>query len=179
MATQRLTVAKIGGKSADCTRQLFDVWRSKRIATSPDDFSDEQWPIESQNSADRWMSALRQNSLSPPVLFYVEYADLWSSSPSLRLSDDARVIMTRNVELLSVRTPFDDDLLKQIKRLAKRGQWQEDRWFGTVMLEAVEAWSELSPEGLIVIAREVTRGLFDDREVEASLMSVAPWVQDI
>jgi hypothetical protein len=177
MASQYLTIAKIGGRSAENTARLFDQWARARLVNIPNEWHSEQWPKDVRQQVDRWVDALREHAHRPPILFFVEYVDLWSFSPPQRyLSDYGLVqIMTDRYEVYCLRLPFAAEAKKELERIRRDGQHDEDRWFGTITLSAAAAWDALVDVAVLIFLRRIVDSSVRDKEVEDSLKIAAPW----
>lgn len=78
MATQRITIAKVAGTAGDAVARRLGEWSTARLTTDPDEWSNEQWPEQVRRAADQFADRLRANALAPPVVYFVEWADMWS-----------------------------------------------------------------------------------------------------
>jgi hypothetical protein len=76
LATQRITIAKIGGVAADVVIQRLQEWSRARRSCNPNEWSDDQWPAEVRDQVDVFVDRLRSHALVPPVVHFVEWADL-------------------------------------------------------------------------------------------------------
>jgi len=178
VASQVLTIAKIGGDAADATLSWFGKWRDARLVDSPNEWSPEQWPADVRLQADAWAVGLRQHGRHPPVLFFVEYVDLWSFSPPERhIGNDSMIQVVANTyELYCLPLPVDEAISKSLRRLSAKGQWDEDKLFGMLAGAAVSAWNKVVDKAVVVFLRETYRGSVEDWEVKESLLSVPSWL---
>ena len=78
MASQRITVAKVGGMAAEVVMVRLRDWVSARQTDDLTDWSSEQWPLSVRSRADAFADRLRSHALSLPVVHFAEWADLWS-----------------------------------------------------------------------------------------------------
>ncbi len=76
MATQRITIAKIGGIAVDVALRRLHGWADTRGTADPHEWSGDQWPANVRAQADAFAERLRANSLAPPVIHFVEWSDL-------------------------------------------------------------------------------------------------------
>src|SRR5207302_10893275 len=53
-------------------------WAGRRQAEQDNEWSSRQWPAEVRREADRLADLLRSHAGVPPVVHFVEWADLWS-----------------------------------------------------------------------------------------------------
>ena len=58
MATQRITIAKIGGAAADVIVRQLREWAAARQSTNPNEWSSDQWPETVREQADDWSDRL-------------------------------------------------------------------------------------------------------------------------
>ena len=178
VASQRLTIAKIGGKAAQAASRQFRDWRQARLVENPNEWETEQWPETVRRRADSWADNLRQQGHEPPVVFFAEYVDLWSFCPPFRFLAKHGLIqmMADRHELFCIDLPFSKDLTRQLEQLRTHGQWDEDRFFGMVTLEAASAWNKLVDTAVLIFVRQVVAGSATDEEVSASLETVPDWI---
>jgi len=78
VARQRITVAKVGGMAAAVAMLRLEEWASARQIDDRDEWSSEQWPASVRRRADAFADRLRSHALSLPVVYFAEWADLWS-----------------------------------------------------------------------------------------------------
>lgn len=182
MASQRLIIAKIGGRAAEITLGRFRYWASQRTARDPHEWSSEQWPTAIRAEADEWFQRLRQNALAPPVLFYAEYNDYWSFCPPCRFigegDGDLLCVYANRYEGFCATLPLKDKVVENLERVSSDGQHNEDRIFAWLTLHAARDWAALESGGALVFLREVLRECFDDREVSKSLAAAPDWMSD-
>lgn len=184
---QWLTIAKVGGASADLVEGRFHRWQAQRIIAPGGEKSWEpsQWPAACHAEMEALVAGLHANAEHPPVLFYCRYMDLWSMFDDLRLdflrADDKAVVyeaLCPGHELYALRVLDRQhvlDLLKQERR--RRSMTQERRSYVGALADAVDAWGNLTGSALIVCVRTVIGGLVEDDEVKLSLDSAAAWLK--
>jgi hypothetical protein len=78
LASQRVTIAKVGGIAAEMTLQRLREWAGARRTANRKEWSNDQWPSSVRVQVDAFADRLRGNSLAPPVVHFVEWSDLWS-----------------------------------------------------------------------------------------------------
>ena len=78
MASQRITIAKIGGAGAYVAIQHLREWSEARQTDNPNRGSPEQWPQHLRNKADAFADQLRAHAFDLPVIHFIEWADMWS-----------------------------------------------------------------------------------------------------
>jgi hypothetical protein len=187
MASQRLTIAKLGGEAGFSVISRFRGWAALRSADDPEEWTPEQWPIEARREMDRFASSLKTHGHELPVLFFNESVDHWLMGSDydrwLLPRDGPRAIKLHGDrhELWCYPLPDDGILAESLQRASRSNRirertWQEERWFRLQLLEAVLAWEPLVEVGAIVVLREVLGGLVEDHEVEEAMKIVPGWV---
>jgi len=179
MPSQTLTIAKIAGNAADATVALFQEWQAKRVPSDDGVCDPDQWPESVRREADQWVARLSSRRHQPPILFYAEYVDLWSSSPVMRFHGEKSLLlmMTSRFELYCLPLPLGEEAFAKLKTLRSKGQHQEDRLFGALTISAIEAWQDLIERSALVFIREVVAALIEDEEVTASQTGVPSWIR--
>lgn len=179
MASQRLTIAKIGGRAADETRRVFLDWNDARISNDPMVYNREHFPSEVRNTADDWAEDLREHGHEPPVIFFLEYIDLWSFSPPvLHLENHGLIEVVGNqYELYFLELPLTEAAAVELVHVRDHGQYNESRFFATVTLHAAEEWSALVDRAVLIFLRNVVAGSVEDKEITASLKIIPEWVR--
>jgi hypothetical protein len=161
MATQRLIVAKIGGRSALLVEELFRRW--ERRAT------EDRTPSEISSDVDEFAQQLIAHGHCPPILYFAQWIDLWSMGDLVPGLGDKRAIVVagRQFETCCHRPPIE-------MRWALIGgkQTQETRWLRGRIREAEMAWSKVVADGVIVVLREPLGALVTDEELTDSLRSI-------
>ena len=76
MATQRVTVAKIAGDAASILIKRFEAWPAY------DAISNEEPTICPE--VDEFVDRLRANAHRPPVVYFIEWIDMWSMATWFR-----------------------------------------------------------------------------------------------
>jgi len=181
VASQRITIAKIGGVSADAVLRRLREWSAARQIDEPDEWSSEQWPQDVRKQADDFADRVRANAFAPPVVHYVEWVDMWSMgdlfgrwlTPSDNLMPLA--VYANQYEIFGYALPDGGSLSR---RLASSGpqQREESDWFVGRLREAVGAWQELIERAVVIVLRRVVQGSISDEEVTASLKCVPDWL---
>jgi hypothetical protein len=179
MASQYFTIAKIGGLAAVETIRRFTEWNQQRTADNPTEWDPMQWPANVRNEADAWAGRLREHGHEPPVVFFAEYVDLWSSDPARRFLVEMGLlsICANRFELSCLPLPLSPSARNHLAKVKKSGQWSEDRFFATVTLHAADAWGEIVEEAVLVFLRRVIGGLVEDDAIEASLLNLPDWIK--
>ena len=178
MASQILTVVKIGGVSADAVRRQFLAWQDARLVDDPNEWEPNQWPEDVRSAADQWADAIRAHGHEPPVVFFSEFADLWSFCPPQRFlgHHQSLQVYADRYELFCLPLPLASDGMTELSALVDNGQWDEDRYFASNVLSAINAWEKLVDDAVIVLLRRVIGGAVEDHEIEATLRSVPDWL---
>ena len=190
MATQRITIAKIGGDAGMAVISQFREWSDARTIDDPTEWRPDQWPLSHRREMDAFAIALRANDHKPPVIFFSEYIDLWSMGDLFTRwfpgNDDHSLIQLHSdrYELWCYPLPDDGMLADHLRSLTSHKRFrdrdsQEDRWFTLNLLEATLAWHAIVNAGAIVLLREVVGGLVEDSEIEESLTDIPEWITKI
>jgi hypothetical protein len=181
LASQWITVAKVGGISADIVLGRLREWSAARQTEDPNEWSAEQWPQSVRQQADDFADRLRAHGFAPPVVNFVEWADIWSMgnlfdrwfTPSD--GPPPLAVYANRFTIFAYSLP-DGGCLFQHLAAAGPQQFDETDWFIGRLREAVEAWDKLVERAVIVVLRQVVQASVLDEEVTASLKSVADWL---
>jgi hypothetical protein len=168
MATQRVSLAKIGGAAARVVARQFELWEQTQV--------DGEFPPEVQFSLDNFAEKLRANSCDLPIVYFAEWIDMWSMGnlvPELG-NERATAIIGRSYwacchapPIVFKTTTIDGD------------PPQESHWLKRRLDEATDAWDEVVPEWVIVLLREPLAGTVLDNELLASLSVVPTWLSGL
>src|SRR5262245_37484446 len=148
VASQRITIAKLGGVSGDIALERLSAWSAARNVTEPNVWSSEQWPDHIRQEADDFAERLRANVCDFPVCYFVEWADMWSMGDLftrwLTPPNCPRPIEVHanRYDLFAYRLP-DGGRLADYLAAAGPQQFTETDWFIARLLEAVSAWDKL------------------------------------
>lgn len=159
MATQRLTIVKIAGAAGDSTVALFRRWDAMRPVRSREEWSSDQWPDAVRQEAEDWLNRLRENRDRPPVLFYSEYVDLWSFCPPMlhfRDEDGLLQMCGDRHALFCLPLRLEEAVRARLENVCVEGQYDEDRLFAKIVLEAATAWDGIAAAGALVMLRRLT-----------------------
>lgn len=171
MASQVVTIFSIGGKLADEIQTNLTLWSQARIAEDPSEWSPEQWPDSIRAEVDAFVEQLLNFGLEPPVLYRSQHVDLWSMGDVFD-----RALNGVEVQLLTDRFElFSKPLPGIAKAGSSREQAADDDSLSTRIREAEMAWPTLDSGRIIIVVREVLRGLWTDQEVESSLDKLPEW----
>jgi hypothetical protein len=184
VATQRITVAKVGGLAAEVVMLRLREWDSVRKADDLNEWSSEQWPLSVRRRADAFADRLRSHALDLPVVYFAEWADLWSMGDvfSRLLTPPGGpaplIIHGDRFEIYGYSLPDGGRL---VQHLASAGpqQFVEYDWFVWQLREAVRSWEELVEKGAVIVLREVVGGLVTDDELTNSLSTVPDWISEL
>ena len=179
MPSQYLTIAKIAGEASNETLRQFLAWNALRNCTDPNEWDPKQWPERTRLAADEWANRLRAHAHEPPVIFYTEYVDLWSSGfPQPQLNEHGLIsIMANRFELSCLPLPLTAAARTDLERLSTDGQFDEYRWFARHTLDAADSWNKLVGQAVLVFLRLVVSGLVNDDELLESLKTVPGWMK--
>jgi hypothetical protein len=181
MASQCITIAKIGGISGDVVLQRFREWSAARQTDDPSLSSPEQWPENLRKEADEFAERLRAHGFAPPVVHFVEWSDTWSMGDLFKrwltpADGPMPYAMHANLyEIFAYGLP-DENRLGHYLASAGPQQWTETDWFVRRLHEAVEAWEARVDRAVIVVLRRVVDGSVLDEQVTASLQNAATWL---
>lgn len=182
MASQRITVAKIGGVAADVVLERLRRWADARQSSDPDEWSSEQWSASVRVEVDSFAERLRANALTPPVIFFVEWSDLWSMGDLFRrwLSPPGGPspieIHADRVSVFGYSLPDGDRLARHLSSAGPQ-RCDESEQFIARLREALQAWRSLTEKSAFIVIREVVGGLVTDEEMHASLDVLPEWLQ--
>ena len=187
MASQHITIAKIGGVSGEAVMSRFRDWADARTLDDPYEWRPDQWPLVVRGEMEEFALGLRANAHLPPVVYFNEYVDMWSMgnlfSRWFPEDDEYRPIEVHadRFELCCYSLPDDGKLAEHLKSTLRRKrirerQPQEDRWFVVNLLEAALAWGVVVDNAAIVLLREVFDGCVLDDEIEESLAAIPEWI---
>lgn len=189
MATQTVTVLKIGGAAGSAVMDAFAQFKrqqSKRRHPEPD-CSPDDWSRTCRRRMDAFAEALRSRSAELPTVFCAEYVDMWSlpASPwcmlpawqrhALTLYSDAYLL---ECYALPDRGRLLHDVQKALRRKPIRQRNpQEDRWALVILQEALLAWAALVKSAALVWLRCATGASVEDRQLTESLRTVPKWLK--
>jgi hypothetical protein len=183
VATQRMTIAKIGGIAADVALLRLQAWAAARADVDPDEWSSDQWPQSVRVQADAFADRLRTNSLAPPVIYFVEWSDLWSMGDLFRRwltppgGPPPLAIHADRFEVYGYGLPDGGHLGRHLTTAGPQQFGEYDQFVGRLH-EAVRAWQELAVRSALIVLREVVSGLVTDEELTASLSFVPEWLSE-
>jgi hypothetical protein len=183
LAAQRITIAKVAGIAADVTLQRLREWAGARQSAEPDEWSHDQWPSSVRVQADAFADGLRASSLFLPVVYFVEWSDLWSMGDLFGRwlappgGPDPIVIHANRFEVYGYALP-DNGRLGRHLTAARPQQFHEYDWFVGRLEEALNAWRELTDQAALIVIREVVGGLYTDDDLLASVSRVPEWLAD-
>ena len=187
MATQRITIAKIGGLAASAVIAQFHDWACTRTTDDPTEWGSHQWPPIVRREMETFALALRANGHEPPVVYFNEHVDSWSMGNLFTRwfpANDVRQpieLHADRFELWCYHLPDDGALVDLLQRSRRRKcmrerKPQEDRWFTINLLEAAFAWDWMIDIAAMVVLREALGGSLMDSELEQSLTVVPEWI---
>lgn len=167
--------------AADFVMDRLQEWTAARQVFDPEEWSSEQWPSVVRGRVDAFADRLRKDACFPPVIYYVEWSDLWSMddlfSRWLTPPDGPRPINIHadRFEVYGYGLPDNGRL---IRHLASAGPQQFDEYdlFVNRLYEGVKAWQNLVDRAAVIVLREVVGGLVSDDELRASLSHVPDWL---
>jgi hypothetical protein len=190
MATQRITIAKIAGRSGEVVVGRFRAWSASRATRDPGRWSPGQWPEPCRRAADGFADALRAHGYGLPVVYFSEHLDSWSmgdlfgrwlSPPG---GPGVLGVHANRFELFCYPLPDVGALEGSLRQASRSAALQEqappeERWFVGRLLEAAGARAGPDASAGLILLREVLGGSLADEEVAAALRHVPSWVADI
>ncbi|MHB1556185.1 MAG: hypothetical protein ACYC61_01770 [Isosphaeraceae bacterium] len=180
MASQRVTIAKVGGIATNVLGQRLRRWAAAREAMEPDEWTSAQWPPSVRAEVDSFADQLRVRGCSLPVVHFVEWSDLWSMGDLFSRwltppgGSPLRIAFGNRFEVYGYALP-DGRRLQRALTVGPQ-QFPEYDQFVARLREAVGAWEELLEQAIVIVLREVVGGLVTDEEFLASMSVVPDWI---
>ncbi|WP_435009118.1 hypothetical protein P12x_000368 [Tundrisphaera lichenicola] len=181
MASQRITIVKLGGLASEVALLHLRDWSRARQASDPEEWSADQWPPDVRKQADAFADRLRSHATDPPIIHFVEWADLWSMGDLFDRwmtppgAAGPITVHADRFEIRGYRLPDDGRLGRHLSTPASHFA-EEANQFVIRLHEAVEAWQDLVDRAALVVLREVVGGLVMDEELVSSLELVPDWL---
>lgn len=182
MASQRVTLAKIGGVAVDAVAALSRRWAAARTTADPCEWSSEQWPLAARKEADDFARALRAHCCEPPVISFAEWSDLWSMGDVFdRLlsppeSPDPIWIYADRYEIRGYMLPDDGRLNRHLAGHRRRPHVDEYELLAMRLREAISSWDTMVERAALVLLREPVGGFVTDDELLNSLRHMPEWL---
>jgi hypothetical protein len=168
MASQRVTMIKVGGRAAQVITTLVRPWQHEFLRNNePSD--------DVRRAVDRFAEMLREKAKDPPILFFAEWIDLWSMGDLLPgLGDPRAVILAgQRYQVCCHQPPV------QFSASTIGGQLsQESLWLKQRLVEAEASWDNMVADAVILVLREPLGGLVTDQELTESLNAIPSWLAD-
>jgi hypothetical protein len=134
------------------------------------------------------MNELRANGSQPPILYYCEYADMWSMGDMFEsiikvTGEGASVILSvGDMQVICCPVLYGEDkpetISLRLRTLVSLPHMpKETRWLVNKIDEATEAWEQLNSRAVIIISRRVVGTTVLDSEVWESLHVLPEWVR--
>jgi hypothetical protein len=181
LATQRITIAKVGGVAAEVILRLLREWSEARITSDPETWASTQWPADIRRKADTLSDRLRANSCAPPVVYFAEWVDMWSMGDQFRHwlappdGPPPFVVHADQFEVYAAAIPDGGRLARHLANAGPRQHVEQD-WYVRRLREAVEAWGQVVERAVIVVLRQVIEGSVTDEEMRVSLDRLPGWL---
>jgi len=152
VATQRLTVATLAGRSAVAVAAQFEQWRS-----APD-----------PGAVDHFCESIRGHALSLSVLYFAEWVDRWLMGD---LVPGPGAVEGRRFQVACLSPA-------QATGWADRcgSQFAEQGWLASRLREAAAGWGGVAEPYSVVVVREAVGASATDDEVQAAVDSVPAWL---
>lgn len=186
MATQRMVVAKIGGAAGFAAMQSLLHLRSSLESGRGSNHHNGQH-LKGLQALKTFVTSLRANSSTPPVVFFAEYVDFWSMGDDIqrcfprRRSPSTVKASHDEFEVFGYRLPDGGALQRHVTRLLRaravnEPAAQERRWLLSIVRHALDSWGALVQDGALVVVRELLGGLLEDSDIEKALEGVPRWI---
>jgi hypothetical protein len=185
MATQRVIIAKVAGAAGDALFRRFRKGPKQNASSASEPNTKGRTRAPTDHDLQEFVDHLRRDACQPPVVFYAEYADTWSMGDvfarPFRMRRHVARVDANNLEITVYRLP-DGGRLEQFVRLMLRRKHlrerrpQEDRWFYTILLEALLSWESLVEDSVLLLVRDLVGGLLLDEEIERAAQQIPEWV---
>ena len=152
MATQRLLVATLAGRSASAVAARFEQWRA----------------IPDPEAVDRMCESIREGALSLPVVYFAEWVDRWLMGD---LVPGPGAVQSRRFQAACLSPA-------QATGWADRcgTQFAEQGWLASRLREAAAGWGSVAEPYAVVVIREVVGASPTDGEVQAAGDSIPAWL---
>lgn len=156
-------------------------WAGARQTSDLTEWSAEQWPAQVRGHVDDFADRLRAHAVSPPVIHFVEWADLWSMGDLFGRwltppdGPGPLVVHADRFEVYAYGLPDSGRLGRHLANAGPQ-QFEEYDRFVSRLREAVGAWPGMVDRATLVVLREVSGGLVTDDELRASLSIVPDWL---
>jgi hypothetical protein len=163
MATQRLTVATVGGQGGRIVSTLFSRWQG--LLKAPDLAGDVSQAVG------RFCELLRANCEILPILYFSQWIDRWLMGDMV---PGPQAVRGDRVEVACLSAT-------EAKAWAERcgSQFDEHRFLAARLREAADAWQPLAGPLVVVVMREVIGPSALDQEITSSLAKVPNWLEEI
>lgn len=181
MASQVITVVKVAGAAGDWVWARLGEWAATRRAADPRVWQAEDWPTEVRQEVEQLVDRLRAHRAEPPVVHFVEWADLWSMGDTLARwltpssgAEPLRVWGDR-YELYAYLLPDDGALARHLDGAGPQ-QHPEYDWLVQRLREAVRSWGGLYDRAVLLAVRSILGASVTDEELTDSLRTVPTWL---
>jgi hypothetical protein len=154
--SQYFTILKIGGSASRDVIAKFSRWASLRDTSDRYTWSASQWPSTTRQAARRWLNALDPLYSRTPIVYWSLHYDLWSAVGTMEQYvglNSIRIELNDGMTLWCWRLPDRGKLKRAANNVLREPKFAEDAWLASRLIQCVDAFSDLSREGAIVIAR--------------------------
>jgi hypothetical protein len=152
VATQRLTVATLAGRSAVVVATRFELWRSLPDPAAVDGLCD----------------SIREHALSLPVVYFAEWVDRWLMG---NLVPGPGAVEGRRFQAACLSPA---EALGWADRCGR--QFAEQEWLASRLREAAAGWGGIAEPYSVVVVRETVGASVTDDEVEAVANRIPAWL---
>ena len=160
MATQRFTIATIGGEAGFAAAKLFQIWMGSQAKAGPDAILD---------AVDLFANHIRANSAVFPVIYFCEWIGHWSMGDAL-----PNPLRGRGIEAACMNPTEALQLADQCGN-----HFSESEWLGAQLRQAAEAWKPLVESSVVVLLRKVLGASAIDEEVSAAMVGIPDWLTNL
>ncbi|MGV3531360.1 MAG: hypothetical protein ACO1QR_03250 [Chthoniobacteraceae bacterium] len=160
MATQRITIAKIGGDGALAIDEMVRAWSQSRTNDGGSEVTD--------GRVDDFVLRLKAAHAEFPVSYYCEWIDRWSMGDAF----DGPLRASGKRFEITCFSPKEAIL----RGRAIHPQWPEQKWLATRLGEAGAAWGTITGVSTILLIRESIGPSADDEEYRLSETKIPSWV---
>lgn len=174
MASQRITLARIGGVAADTIWQRLKNWESMKQVQPLGDAPASDGSLDEEIAA--FLSSLQNHAAEPPVIYFAEWIDTWSM---FNLFTGTKMpwlqVESGDLTVFGYFLPDHGELSEYLKDKTGR-QWEEEVWLLYRLREAENVWNIPDFRSVIVLVREVLGGSVSDKDYEDSFRSLPDWL---
>ena len=184
MASQRMTLAKVGGLSASLLEQTIAHLAEAEHPPAIDDLYERKWSTSDRQSIDNLADSIKAHLYEFPVVYSTEWFDTWCMGDVYRsyLTPDLDFSPYRlegdRHELHALTSAHSSTVARHITK-KRRPRFQEETFLRTRLLECINSWGDTIPTFIIILIREPLGSLVCDSELEGLLDKAPSWVEQL